>query len=134
MLVLMPTGAGKSLCFQIPALVRDGIGVVISPLIALMEDQVTTLRELGVRASFLNSTLSYQQLQALEEEISSGELDLLYMAPERASQERTYQLLSKVKLSLLAIDEAHCVSEWGHNFRPDYLSLGEFADRFPDVS
>jgi ATP-dependent DNA helicase RecQ len=132
-MVLMPTGGGKSLCYQIPALVRDGLGVVISPLIALMQDQVNALEQLGVRACFLNSTLNFQQVQTIERALQAGEIDLLYIAPERLIQPRTLELLSRLKLSLFAIDEAHCVSQWGHDFRSDYLSLSLLQEKFPNV-
>ncbi|WP_108124280.1 DNA helicase RecQ [Saccharospirillum mangrovi] len=132
-LVLMPTGGGKSLCYQIPALVRPGTGVVISPLIALMQDQVNALRELGVRAGFLNSTLSFEAVRDTENALLAGELDMLYIAPERLLQERTLDLLSRAQLALFAIDEAHCVSQWGHDFRADYLKLNILAERFPAV-
>lgn len=132
-LVLMPTGGGKSLCYQVPALVRPGVGVVISPLIALMQDQVNALRELGVRAGFLNSTLSFEAVRDTERALLAGELDLLYIAPERLIQERTLDLLSRAPLALFAIDEAHCVSQWGHDFRADYLKLGLLAERFPSI-
>ncbi|KAA9394467.1 DNA helicase RecQ [Kocuria coralli] len=131
--VLMPTGGGKSLCYQIPALVRDGTGIVISPLIALMQNQVDALAAVGVRAAFLNSTLSPEESAAVEASLVAGELDLLYMAPERLVQARTLNLLSRAGLSLFAIDEAHCVSQWGHDFRKDYLGLSVLTDRFPDV-
>ncbi|MFT5710237.1 MAG: ATP-dependent DNA helicase RecQ [Halioglobus sp.] len=132
-LVLMPTGGGKSLCYQIPSLVRSGCGVVISPLIALMQDQVSALRQLGVRASFLNSTLSREAAQDVEDALRSGELDLLYIAPERLNQERTLALLKSSDIALFAIDEAHCVSQWGHDFRVDYLRLSVLHEHFPDV-
>ena len=132
-LVLMPTGGGKSLCYQIPALVREGTGIVISPLIALMQDQVNALRELGVRAGFLNSTLSFDQVRATEQALLAGQIDLLYIAPERLLQERTLELLSQAPLALFAIDEAHCVSQWGHDFRSDYLKLDILQQRFPQV-
>ncbi|WP_414938137.1 DNA helicase RecQ [Amycolatopsis sp. cmx-11-51] len=132
-LVLMPTGGGKSLCYQIPALVRPGVGVVISPLIALMQDQVDALRNLGVRAGFLNSTQDYAERNRVEADFLSGELDLLYLAPERLSVEATVRLLDRGKVSLFAIDEAHCVSQWGHDFRPDYLMLSAVHERWPDV-
>jgi len=132
-LVLMPTGGGKSLCYQIPAMVRNGCGVVISPLIALMQDQVDALRELGVRASFLNSTLDADQVAAVETALFEGNLDLLYIAPERLTQERTLHLLKQVEISLFAIDEAHCVSQWGHDFRVDYLQLGLLQEEFPAI-
>ncbi|MDX1568885.1 MAG: DNA helicase RecQ [Xanthomonadales bacterium] len=132
-LVLMPTGGGKSLCFQIPALVRPGVAVVISPLIALMADQVATLRQLGVRAEALNSTLSSTDQADIERRLRSGEIDLLYLAPERALQPRTAELLGELPVALIAIDEAHCVSQWGHDFRPEYMQLAALADRIPDA-
>lgn len=132
-LVLMPTGGGKSLCYQIPALVREGVGVVISPLIALMQDQVSALHELGVRAGFLNSTLSPQEAWQTELALERGELDLLYVAPERLLQERTLDLLHASKISLFAIDEAHCVAQWGHDFRADYLKLDILQRAFPAI-
>ena len=132
-LVLMPTGGGKSLCYQIPAIVRDGVGVVVSPLIALMRDQVEGLRQAGVRAACLNSTLSYQEVLEVEAAVENGSIDLLYVAPERLLGERTLELLTRTRLALFAIDEAHCVSQWGHDFRPEYLQLSELHDRFPDV-
>jgi len=132
-LVLMPTGGGKSLCYQIPALVREGVGVVVSPLIALMQDQVDALRTLGVRAGFLNSTQDYEQRREVESAFLAGELDLLYLAPERLRLESTISLLDKGKVALFAIDEAHCVSQWGHDFRPDYLGLSELHERWPEV-
>ncbi|WP_318307252.1 DNA helicase RecQ [Amycolatopsis solani] len=132
-LVLMPTGGGKSLCYQIPALVRPGVGVVISPLIALMQDQVDALRNAGVRAGFLNSTQDYAARQEVESAFVSGELDLLYLAPERLSVESTVRLLDRGKISLFAIDEAHCVAQWGHDFRPDYLQLSALHERWPEV-
>lgn len=132
-LVLMPTGGGKSLCYQIPALVRDGVGIVISPLIALMQDQVSALRELGVRAGFLNSSLSAQEMWQTELALERGELDLLYVAPERLIQPRTLELFHQIKIALFAIDEAHCVSQWGHDFRSDYLKLELLHCEFPQV-
>jgi ATP-dependent DNA helicase RecQ len=132
-LVLMPTGGGKSLCYQIPALCREGCGVVISPLIALMQDQVNALRELGVRAGFLNSTLPADQAAATEQALREGRLDLLYVAPERLNQPRTLDLLHQSPIALFAIDEAHCVSQWGHDFRSDYLELGTLHEQFPSV-
>ncbi len=131
--VLMPTGGGKSLCYQIPSLVRPGTGVVISPLIALMADQVAALDNLGVRAAYLNSTLDFDQAQEVERRLLDGELDLLYLAPERLVLPRTMALLERAEVALFAIDEAHCVSQWGHDFRSDYLGLGVLAQRFPDV-
>ncbi|WP_243653992.1 DNA helicase RecQ [Pseudonocardia endophytica] len=132
-LVLMPTGGGKSLCYQVPALVRDGVGVVVSPLIALMQDQVDALRALGVRAGFLNSTQSPDERRDTERAFVSGELDLLYLAPERLKVESTVRLLDRGRIALFAIDEAHCVAQWGHDFRPDYLLLSELHTRWPDV-
>jgi len=132
-LVLMPTGSGKSLCYQIPALLREGVGVVVSPLIALMQDQVAALAQLGVRAAFLNSTLSGAQAAAVEGRVRRGELDLLYVAPERLMMERCLELLARSRLALVAIDEAHCVSQWGHDFRPEYLQLSVLRERFPGV-
>ncbi|HEX5401452.1 MAG TPA: DNA helicase RecQ [Pseudonocardiaceae bacterium] len=132
-LVLMPTGGGKSLCYQIPALVRSGVGVVVSPLIALMQDQVDALRALGVRAGFLNSTQDFDEQRMVEAEFVAGELDLLYLAPERLRGESTLRLLDRGKISLFAIDEAHCVAQWGHDFRPDYLALSALHERWPDV-
>ncbi|OOG28678.1 DNA helicase RecQ [Thioalkalivibrio denitrificans] len=132
-LVLMPTGGGKSLCYQIPALVREGTGVVVSPLIALMQDQVDALRQVGVRAAYLNSTLDASTARATEQALLAGELDLLYVAPERLMTERMLELLARSRLALFAIDEAHCVSQWGHNFRPEYLKLSALHERFPEV-
>ncbi len=132
-LVLMPTGGGKSLCYQIPSVVRDGVGVVVSPLIALMRDQVEGLRQTGVRAACLNSTLSYGEVREVEAAVKGGRIDLLYIAPERLMGERTLDLLSRAELALFAIDEAHCVSQWGHDFRPEYLQLSVLRERFPEV-
>ena len=132
-LVLMPTGGGKSLCYQIPALVRPGTGVVISPLIALMQDQVQALRQVGIAADFLNSTQDQGTRHVVEQQFRAGELDLLYLAPERLRGESTLRLLDGGKVSLFAIDEAHCVSQWGHDFRPDYLELQVLHERWPDV-
>ena len=132
-LVLMPTGGGKSLCYQIPALVRPGTAIVISPLIALMRDQVSALQLAGVKAAYLNSTLGIEEGRAVERELLAGALDLLYIAPERLLQERTLALLEGATLALLAIDEAHCVSQWGHDFRPEYLRLAVLGERFPEV-
>jgi len=132
-LALMPTGGGKSLCYQIPALVRDGTGIVVSPLIALMQDQVDALRVLGVKAAYLNSTLDAAAQRSVESDLANGVLDLLYVAPERLVQERTLSLVQRSPVSLFAIDEAHCVSQWGHDFRPEYRQLSVLADRFPDV-
>ena len=132
-LVLMPTGGGKSLCYQIPALARCGCGIVISPLIALMQDQVNAMRELGVRASFLNSTLDAATAADVERALLESELDLLYIAPERLTQNRTLELLKRCEIALFAIDEAHCVSQWGHDFRADYLALSLLHEQFPHV-
>jgi ATP-dependent DNA helicase RecQ len=132
-LVLMPTGGGKSLCFQIPALAREGMGVVVSPLIALMQDQVAALQEAGVRAAALNSAMTWPEVAATERQARAGELDLLYVAPERLLTERCLSLLDQCRLALFAIDEAHCVSQWGHDFRPEYLQLAVLAERYRDV-
>ncbi|MDQ7987517.1 DNA helicase RecQ [Pseudomonas sp. G34] len=132
-LVLMPTGGGKSLCFQVPALLRDGLAVVVSPLIALMDDQVATLEELGVAAVALNSTLEADQQRDIAERIRRGEIKMLYLAPERLVQPRMLAFLQQLQIALFAIDEAHCVSQWGHDFRPEYLQLGQLAEFFPDV-
>ena len=131
--VLMPTGGGKSITYQVPALVREGTGLVISPLIALMHDQVDALRANGVRAAYLNSTQALDERREVERAYVAGELDLIYVAPERLSSAQTTQLLQRGTLSVIAIDEAHCVSQWGHDFRPDYLALGDLAERFPGV-
>lgn len=131
--VLMPTGGGKSLCYQIPSLVREGTGIVVSPLIALMQDQVDALTAVGVRAAFLNSSQDAVSRAQVERDYLAGELDLLYVAPERLSSEATKRFLDQGTIALFAIDEAHCVSQWGHDFRPDYLALSELADRWPDV-
>jgi len=136
-LVLMPTGGGKSLCYQIPALLRPGCAVVVSPLIALMQDQVDALTQLGVKAACLNSTLDWREAQAVEQAIFSGNLDLVYIAPERLLLDRTLSMLDSLsdagKLALFAIDEAHCVSQWGHDFRPEYLQLSTLHQRYPNV-
>jgi ATP-dependent DNA helicase RecQ len=132
-LVLMPTGGGKSLCYQIPALLRPGAGVVVSPLIALMQDQVDALLELGLRAGFLNSTQGPGERRQVEEAFVAGELDLLYLAPERLRTDSTMRLLERGPIALFAIDEAHCVSQWGHDFRPDYLELSALHQRWPTV-
>ncbi|MGV3742303.1 MAG: RecQ family ATP-dependent DNA helicase, partial [Burkholderiaceae bacterium] len=132
-LVLMPTGGGKSLCYQIPSLLREGVGVVISPLIALMQDQVDALAELGVRAAFLNSTQSFEEQVRTEWQLRDGELDLVYVAPERLLTSRCMDMLAESKIALFAIDEAHCVSQWGHDFRPEYIRLSALHEFFPDV-
>ncbi len=131
--VLMPTGGGKSLCYQIPALLREGTGIVVSPLIALMQDQVDALTAVGVQAAFLNSSQDAAERERVERAYLDGQLDLLYVAPERLSSESTKRFLANGKVALFAIDEAHCVSQWGHDFRPDYLSLGDLVQRWPDV-
>src|SRR3978361_81242 len=132
-LVLMPTGGGKSLCYQLPSLLRDGCGIVVSPLIALMRDQVAGLMEAGVKAAVLNSTLTYDEANDVERRLLAGDLDLLYVAPERLLTPRCLNLLGRAKIALFAIDEAHCVSQWGHDFRPEYIGLSVIAERFPDV-
>ncbi|MDX1491471.1 MAG: DNA helicase RecQ [Pseudohongiellaceae bacterium] len=132
-LVLMPTGGGKSLCYQIPSILREGVGIVVSPLIALMQDQVDALRELGVKASFLNSSLAPEQQREVITALREGDLDLLYIAPERLNQDWTISLLQSIKIALFAIDEAHCVSQWGHDFRADYLQLSLLEQYFPEV-
>src|SRR3954452_21726730 len=132
-LVLMPTGGGKSLCYQLPSLLRDGCGIVVSPLIALMRDQVAGLLEAGLKAAALNSTLSYEEANAVEQRLLAGDLDLLYVAPERLLTPRCLALLARTKVALCPIDEAHCVSQWGHDFRPEYIGLSVIAERFPDV-
>ena len=131
--VLMPTGGGKSLCYQIPSIVREGTGVVISPLVALMHDQVAALRLAGVRAGALNSAISMQERRAVEDAYRRGQLDVLYLAPERLATASTVDLLGQGTIALFAVDEAHCVSQWGHDFRPDYLRLGALAEHWPDV-
>jgi ATP-dependent DNA helicase RecQ len=132
-LVLMPTGGGKSLCYQLPSLLREGCGIVVSPLIALMRDQVAGLLEAGVKAAVLNSTLTFEEANAVEQRLLAGDLDLLYVAPERLLTSRCLALLGRAKIALFAIDEAHCVSQWGHDFRPEYIGLSVIAERFPDV-
>lgn len=132
-LVLMPTGGGKSLCYQIPSMVRGGTGIVISPLISLMQDQVTALKEYGVKAAFLNSTLTAREALHAEDQLMKGNLDLLYVAPERLTMPRMLQILDKTEISLFAIDEAHCVSQWGHDFRPEYLKLSLIHERFSHI-
>lgn len=132
-LVLMPTGGGKSLCYQIPALVREGVGIVISPLIALMQDQVEALQQLGVKATFLNSSLESKTAWQIEQGIIAGKYDLVYVAPERLLTSRFMQLLEQIPIALFAIDEAHCVSQWGHDFRPEYTQLSILHEKFPKV-
>ena len=132
-LVLMPTGGGKSLCYQIPALLRPGTAIVVSPLIALMQDQVDALRELGVSAAYLNSSQEWQEAREVERRLLDGQLDLLYVAPERLLTDRCMDLLARCRIALFAIDEAHCVSQWGHDFRPEYLGLSALHERWPDV-
>jgi ATP-dependent DNA helicase RecQ len=132
-LVLMPTGGGKSLCYQIPAMLREGVGVVVSPLIALMQDQVDALAEVGVRAAFLNSTQSYEEAARIERLVRTNQIDLLYVAPERLLTPRCFELLQDSKIALFAIDEAHCVSQWGHDFRPEYIRLSVLHEQFPNV-
>ena len=132
-LVLMPTGGGKSLCYQIPSLIRPGVGIVISPLIALMQDQVSALLQLGVKAAFLNSTLSQDEVRSIERQLLNNELDLLYIAPERLTSGRTIALFQRIQIALFAIDEAHCVSQWGHDFRADYLQLSLLHEQFPTI-
>ena len=132
-LVLMPTGGGKSLCYQIPGILRDGVAIVVSPLIALMQDQVSALTQLGVRAAFLNSSLSYRDAQRVEQDMLAGHLDLVYCAPERLVKPQFLALLAQCELALFAIDEAHCVSQWGHDFRPEYVQLSVLPERFPEV-
>jgi ATP-dependent DNA helicase RecQ len=132
-LVIMPTGGGKSMCYQLPALIRAGTAIVVSPLIALMHDQVTALSQLGINAAYLNSSLDFKIQMEVEQQLLRGELDLLYIAPERLLQEKTFQLFSQCHLALIAIDEAHCVSQWGHDFRPEYLQIAQFANNFPGM-
>ena len=132
-LVLMPTGGGKSLCYQVPALCREGVAIVVSPLIALMKDQVEALRQLGVRAAALNSSLAWDEATAVQDAMRRGEIDLVYVAPERLLTDGFLNLLERCRISLFAIDEAHCVSQWGHDFRPEYLKLAILHERFPNV-
>jgi ATP-dependent DNA helicase RecQ len=132
-LVLMPTGGGKSMCYQLPSLLREGCGIVVSPLIALMRDQVAGLLEAGVKAAVLNSTLSWDEANEVEQRLLAGDLDLLYVAPERLLNPRCLSMLGRAKIALFAIDEAHCVSQWGHDFRPEYIGLSVIAERFPNV-
>ncbi|MDO8939045.1 MAG: DNA helicase RecQ [Methylicorpusculum sp.] len=132
-LVLMPTGGGKSLCFQVPAIVKSGVGIVISPLIALMQDQVSAMHQLGVKAAYLNSSMTADEVNSTEQQLRKGQLDLLYIAPERLNSPRTLSLLNQLEIALFAIDEAHCVSQWGHDFRADYLQLSILQENFPRV-
>lgn len=132
-LVVMPTGGGKSICYQIPAILRAGTGIVVSPLISLMQDQVDSLKQLGVRAAVLNSSLTRAQQREVENRVIAGELDLLYLAPERLLTPEFLDLLGRIEIALFAIDEAHCISQWGHDFRPEYLQLTEIRRRFPDI-
>ncbi|MBS3954378.1 MAG: DNA helicase RecQ [Methylomicrobium sp.] len=132
-LVLMPTGGGKSLCFQVPAIVKSGVGIVISPLIALMQDQVSAMHQLGVKAAYLNSSMTADEVNSTEQLLRKGQLDLLYLAPERLKSPRTLSLLNQLEIALFAIDEAHCVSQWGHDFRADYLQLSILQENFPRV-
>jgi ATP-dependent DNA helicase RecQ len=132
-LVLMPTGGGKSLCYQIPAMILQGVGIIISPLIALMQDQVNALHQLGVKAAFLNSTLAIEEVREIEQKLLNNQLDLLYIAPERLFSSRSRGLFERLEIALFAIDEAHCVSQWGHDFRVDYLQLSQLHQRFPTV-
>jgi ATP-dependent DNA helicase RecQ len=136
-LVLMPTGGGKSLCYQIPALLRSGVGVVVSPLIALMQDQVDALLQAGVKAAFLNSSQDFRSVVDTERRLLRGELDLIYVAPERLLTDRFLglleQLIARNQVALFAIDEAHCVSQWGHDFRPEYIQLSQLHERFPGI-
>lgn len=131
--VLFPTGAGKSLCFQIPALCRDGVGIVVSPLIALMRDQVEAMKQLGIRAAALNSSLSREEFVEVRRALSAGQLDLLYVTPERILTDGFRELIANEKIALFAIDEAHCVSQWGHDFRPEYRALGRLGEQYPGV-
>ena len=131
--VLMPTGGGKSLCYQIPSMTRSGVGVIVSPLIALMQDQVDALRQSGIKATYINSTVPFSEIGKIEKQVIAGDIDLLYVAPERLTTDRFLNFLNKTRISLFAIDEAHCVSQWGHDFRPEYLQLNILHETFPDV-
>ena len=131
--VLMPTGSGKSLCYQIPSLCREGVGVIVSPLIALMQDQITALAQLGISAGAINSSMSDRDVFEVKQKLESNNLDLLYVAPERLVMPEFVELLERVKVALFAIDEAHCVSQWGHDFRSDYLGLSVLHEMFPET-
>lgn len=131
--VLMPTGSGKSLCYQIPSMCRDGVGVVISPLIALMHDQLDALQQLGISVGAMNSSMTQSELAEVESKLRQGKLDMLYMAPERLVMPATIELLKTLNVALFAIDEAHCLSQWGHDFRPDYAALSILPQQFPDI-
>ena len=131
--VLMPTGSGKSLCYQIPALCRDGVGVIISPLIALMQDQITALEQLGISAGAINSGMPYGEVLRVRQKLENNQFDLLYVAPERLVMEEFLEILDQINIALFAIDEAHCVSQWGHDFRPDYTALSLLANRFKEI-
>ncbi|MCW9046752.1 MAG: RecQ family ATP-dependent DNA helicase, partial [Gammaproteobacteria bacterium] len=131
--VLMPTGGGKSLCYQIPAMARKGVGIIVSPLIALMQDQVDALQQLGVKSAFLNSSLDHFEANEVETRLLNGEIDMLYVAPERLMTERFLNLLERSPIALFAVDEAHCVSQWGHDFRPEYIKLSVLHERFPSI-
>jgi len=131
--VLMPTGSGKSICFQIPSMIRGGVGIVISPLIALMEDQVKGLQQNGVKAAYLNSTLKFNEANAIQHRTANGFVDILYVAPEKLLTQDFQHFLQNIRLSLFAIDEAHCVSQWGHDFRPEYLRINQVTRNFPEI-
>ncbi len=131
--VLMPTGSGKSVCYQIPGMLRSGVGVIVSPLIALMQDQTDALRQMGIRADYLNSSLNPGQIRQTEQRVLGGQTDLLYVAPERLMTTSFQRFLKQIPLALFAIDEAHCISQWGHDFRPEYLQLALLVETFPDV-
>jgi len=132
-LVLMPTGGGKSLCYQIPSLARHGTGIIVSPLIALMQDQVDALKALNLHAAFINSSLDAKQINDIENSLLKGDIDMLYVAPERLLMPNMLDLLDRVSLALFAIDEAHCVSQWGHDFRKEYMGLSILSERYPEV-
>ena len=131
--MLMPTGGGKSLCYQIPSIVRDGTGIVVSPLISLMKDQVDALTRCGVKAAYYNSSLKVLEAKEVLARLSAGDLNMLYVAPERLLSQAFLKILKSIKLALFAIDEAHCVSQWGHDFRPEYEKLGSLREHFPGV-